>query len=180
MGTRHVTMVIKEEKPVVSQYGQWDGYPSGQGLTVLRFLKTRSLNKFKKKLELVHLATDEDIKELEDWFKSIGVDDGWMTSDQANLFHQKYPLLTRDNGAEILFMLQDNKEKVFLQEANDFAHGKDGGFGCEWVYVIDLDKNELQVHDGSINVIPTKTYSLDKLPAPKKFCKDLEYVEEDN
>lgn len=50
MGTRNLTVVIKKAKPVVAQYGQWDGYPSGQGATVLNFLKSRN-NERRTKLE---------------------------------------------------------------------------------------------------------------------------------
>ena len=38
MGTRNLTMVIHKEEPKIAQYGQWDGYPSGQGSTALKFL----------------------------------------------------------------------------------------------------------------------------------------------
>ena len=39
MGTRHLIIVWYKGKYRIAQYGQWDGYPSGQGLRVLRFLK---------------------------------------------------------------------------------------------------------------------------------------------
>ena len=37
MGTRNLTCVVLDGKYVVSSYGQWDGYPSGQGKTILNF-----------------------------------------------------------------------------------------------------------------------------------------------
>lgn len=197
MGTRNLTMVIKGEKPVVAQYGQWDGYPSGQGMTALKFLRSKSLDKFKKKLELIRFATDEDVAEVESFMKSIGVNDGWMDMDQAGKYHQAYPFLTRDNGAQILQMIQDNKDPIFLTDSSDFA--KDSLF-CEWAYVIDLDKNTFEVYEG-FNESPLedgerfhgdkkedseyfpvraiKTYSLDELPTPTQFLKDLEPVEEE-
>ena len=39
MGTRNLTMVISNGKTKVAQYGQWDGYPDGQGMTALSTLK---------------------------------------------------------------------------------------------------------------------------------------------
>jgi len=38
MGTRNLTMVISDGKTKIAQYGQWDGYPSGQGADILAFL----------------------------------------------------------------------------------------------------------------------------------------------
>jgi hypothetical protein len=38
MGTRHLIKVIYNKETKVAQYGQWDGYPDGQGLTILNFL----------------------------------------------------------------------------------------------------------------------------------------------
>ncbi len=38
-GTRNLTCVVVGGEYKVAQYGQWDGYPSGQGLTALNFLR---------------------------------------------------------------------------------------------------------------------------------------------
>lgn len=41
MGTRNLTAVYLDGQYKVAQYGQWDGYPEGQGITVLTFLRDK-------------------------------------------------------------------------------------------------------------------------------------------
>ena len=41
MGTRNITRVIQNGKMVVSQYGQWDGYPTGQLKTIVDFVRNK-------------------------------------------------------------------------------------------------------------------------------------------
>jgi len=41
MGTRNLTCVVSGGKYIIAQYGQWDGYPSGQGVTALEFLRKK-------------------------------------------------------------------------------------------------------------------------------------------
>lgn len=50
MGTRNITSVIMNNKQVVCQYGQWDGYPSYTGVKVLEFLRDADLKRFKNAL----------------------------------------------------------------------------------------------------------------------------------
>lgn len=50
MGTRNITSVIMNNKQVVCQYGQWDGYPSYTGVKVLEFLRDADLERFKNAL----------------------------------------------------------------------------------------------------------------------------------
>ncbi|KAH0393586.1 hypothetical protein KCU89_g12258, partial [Aureobasidium melanogenum] len=38
MGTRNLTLVYYNGQYRIVQYGQWDGFPDGQGLNVLSFL----------------------------------------------------------------------------------------------------------------------------------------------
>lgn len=39
MGTRHLICVSHNDQCKVAQYGQWDGYPAGQGVNILAFLR---------------------------------------------------------------------------------------------------------------------------------------------
>lgn len=58
MGTRHLTLVQHNNEMKVAQYGQWDGYPKGQGKTVLEFLHKANMDKFKKQLAKVRFTTN--------------------------------------------------------------------------------------------------------------------------
>ena len=53
MGTRHLIAVQKDGEYKVAQYGQWDGYPEGQGVRVLEFLRNTDIELFKKRLSNV-------------------------------------------------------------------------------------------------------------------------------
>lgn len=59
MGTRHLTCVVKNNEYKVAQYGQWDGYPSGQGVNILNFLKEMSQEKFLKGIDNCFEPTEE-------------------------------------------------------------------------------------------------------------------------
>lgn len=197
MGTRNLTMVIQNEKPVVAQYGQWDGYPKGQGYTVLEFLRKVDLEKFKDKLKNVRFCNKKDEAAIKRFMKKIGCPDGWMTSEQAALYHKEYPYMTRDHGAKILDLIMKSEGEVLLQDSSDFAG--DSLF-CEWAYVIDLDKNVLECYggfnkkplnederfkdaqttdSGYLPITCIKKYPLDKLPTKRQFVKDLESEEEE-
>ena len=196
MGTRHLIAVMVDGNYKIAQYGQWDGYPSGQGFDVLDFLRTADLDRFREQLKLVRFANKDDEKEKQEFFDSIGSSNGMLNMDQASLFHRKYPLLTRDNGAKILEMVYGLSKPAFLDDALDFA--MDSLF-CEWAYVIDLDKNVLEVYEG-FNKEPVmrgrftsnipdrqgyyciklkKTYPLDDLPDNDTFIKELDPPDEE-
>lgn len=148
MGTRNLTMVIHQQEPKIAQYGQWDGYPSGQGSTALKFLfrmmNENKLDEFKKRLESLRWITKEEGEKLD------AMDD-WKS---------KYPYLSRDAGADILNAVLFNQMEVsegiagrkeipveveFLSDAREFAG--DSLF-CEWAYVIDLDNETFEVYEG--------------------------------
>lgn len=127
MGTRNLTCVYLNGEYKVAQYGQWDGYPSGQGATALNFLRSVDMGVFRVRVSKVTFYTDEEIEELDK--------------------NGKFPVyLGRDTGAEILnvVMKEDN-----LKLVNSVKFAEKSLF-CEWAYVIDLDKNRFEIYKGFV------------------------------
>lgn len=198
MGTRHLIAVQVDGEYKVAQYGQWDGYPSGQGARILEFLRNH-----KKKLpafaEAVRACSEMSEEDYEQAWVDCGAnpDSDFVTMDVSEKFHQRYPHLSRDCGADILnHVFNAGKDGLKLRYALDFA--ADSLF-CEWAYVIDLDKNTFEVFKGlnttpldpserfaSLPVEPSniknqyyqvklvQSYDLDKLPTVEKFVSTLE------
>jgi len=134
MGTRHLTMVVMGQKPVIAQYGQWDGYPDGQGATVLNFLETMLEKNMREKLAKCRFMTPEEIKKSNATLKESG-------KDLADMF----PLLTRNLGAGILQAVYDNdQDEITLLDEQNF--GLEGM--CEFAYLIDLDKATFEFYTG--------------------------------
>lgn len=148
MGTRNLTVVIKGGEVRVAQYGQFDGYPTGQGETIRKFLASKMKRQvFERKLEQITLV---DQPELTKMWQSIGVDvdsdHGYVTQVEADRFNARWPLMQRNIAGEILERIQNwPDDKIVLSNQIEFAND---GLMCEWVYVVDLDKNTLEVYTG--------------------------------
>ena len=187
MGTRHITAVVLDGKFVVSQYGQWDGYPIGQGSTVLDFLKDTNLDDFKEKLEHIREFTKNEISHIEEKYP-----DDWP---------MVYPQLTRNTGAEILTLIDEADGNISIQLDLEFPY--DSLF-CEWMYLINLDTDELEVYRGFNKELITEgrflskdipesamgkkdyhpvklvmTYDFERLPSTDQFVSDLEIEDDD-
>ena len=128
MSTRNLTIVILDKKVKVAQYGQYDGYPSGLGLGLINKLKTLNIEKFKEQVRKVEFITDTEFDALDE--------DTWLDI---------YPQFSNSvKGYEVMDYIMDNDN---LKLMNQYAFAGDGLF-CEWVYVIDLDKNRLETFEG--------------------------------
>ena len=185
-------MVVNESEVKIAQYGQWDGYPEGQGITLLSFLKENSnVEKLKQILPKVRFQNEDDLTKQEEFMQSIGVKNGWMDKEQAQKFKEKFPLHHRDVGGEILqTLVNDQKsEEIVLVNAYEFAG--DSLF-CEWAYVVDLDKKTFEIyrgfntsgiskedrfyrlHQSESTYYPVKiiqSFSIDDLPDTEEFIK---------
>ncbi|BCP56292.1 hypothetical protein K32_49090 [Kaistia sp. 32K] len=137
MGTRNLTCVVLGGEYKVAQYGQWDGYPSGQGLTALRFLRGMDKPQFTEKVAAISYLTQEQCDAIN---AELRDDSGLMGEGK------KYGHLSRDRGADILNIIsQADTGGISLLDSLTFA--ADSLF-CEFAYVIDLDKGTFEVFRG--------------------------------
>ena len=154
MGTRNLTAVVKDGEYKIAQYGQWDGYPEGQGTTVYHFIKGEgNLVKLENNLVNVRWATDEDYTKVNETIGSG--EEGWITIEQGEQMKVLFPAFSRDTCADILELVAEAEGEVVLSNNQDFIN--DGM--CEWAYTINFDTNELEVQG-----IDTITFPLGGLP----------------
>ncbi len=150
MGTRNLTIVQHDGQYKLAQYGQWDGYPSGQGITILSFLR----NEFNRDLFINRLNSCKNLTraEVENLFVTEKLKDEYISnSDKFDImFKNKYPTLYRDLAGESLSYIQKSTSEVLISNSINFA--ADSLF-CEWAYVIDLDVNMFEVYKG-FNMYP--------------------------
>lgn len=177
MGTRNLTIVKVDGKTKIAQYGQWDGYPTGQGKTVAEFLQNMDLEKFKDQVRSLKWITN---KKLEDRWVEAGADrdSDHVSMAIADKFTELYPWLSRDVGAQVLDMVHNGvyvKEELMMiagdyqtrkivtsnikvdRVKNDRAFLKDTLF-CEYAYEIDLDKEVVKFYAGSTKPFKTVAF----------------------
>lgn len=143
MGTRNLTAVYLDGEYKIAQYGQWDGYPEGRGMTVLNFLRSMDEGKFRQALRN---SSYIEAGELTALWKQYGADDnGSISLDDAARMDRDYPQFSRDTGADILYMVQNHPEGLKLQNSISFAAN---GLFCEWAWVVDLDKRTFEGYRG--------------------------------
>lgn len=190
MGTRNLTVVVSEGQTRVAQYGQFDGYIEGQGVTCLEFLRDKMNSTFKEKLLQCSWITDE---EYDNYMVECGAkaDAEWVSIEVSDRFKERYFHLHRDCASNVLELIQNSSTGLQLQDAVNFA--ADPVF-CEWAYVIDLDKNTFEVYtsndeeltkndrfyyltkdseNGNDAVKMVKSYSLYDLPTNEQFVHDF-------
>ena len=157
MGTRNLTKVIdKAGQVVVAQYGQWDGYPSGQGLNALYHATAHK--QIEEGLSRVRWATEKELSEIYSKFEKMNQ----LGTDDFKNFNLLYPNLTRDTCADILGVVAWSIGEVILVDQSDFE--KDGLF-CEGVYTIDFQKRKFISWYGK----KTVEFDLDNLPSKEEY-----------
>ena len=184
MGTRNLTAVMINDEYKIAQYGQWDGYPEGQGVTALKFLHEVNMEKFKEAVSKTRFLTKDELQAIGSKYGSE-----WL---------HHYPQLGRDHGAEILQLVYDGVTEL----KNSISFAGDSLF-CEYAYVIDFDTDTFEVYQGFnreplINsrfnsdspelekgagyepVKLVKAYSLKQLPSTESFLKDFSYNEDED
>lgn len=205
MGTRHLIAVAVDGEYKIAQCGQWDGYPEGQGVDVLKFLsESKNIELLREKLKRVRFldfgGQDKDFIEAYEKNSPIYVGDPDPRTEEQRHWFDTY--IDRGLGAKILNSVAYSEDDEILLK-NSIGFAGDSLF-CEYAYVIDLDANTLEVYNGFneneitegrfVSGDPTfdidasskyepvtliKVYSLDNLPDRDTFISDLVPNEED-
>jgi len=184
MGTRHLTVVVKDEKVRVAQYGQWDGYPDYTGIGILEILR-EDLDNIINGLDNC-LWVDDGIREnmhkhIEEVSKT-SIEGNWMTLEQSEVYQDLYPEQHRSTGYRILKIVADSQTPLYLTNSFDFAAET---VFCEWAYVIDLDNGKFETYEsgthqtrqgifarlGNKTVNMVATYDLGELPSDEEYMK---------
>ena len=157
MGTRNLVFVYYQGRFVLAQYGQWDGYPEGQGFTILAFLQTPlNIERLKAGLAHIYIATEEELGSIQAKLDETERTDKQAAEEAGNVMVASYfargdalaricPSLSRDTGAKILEVVAQAtaEERVPVELDEEFVHD---GLSCEWAYVVDIDAELLEVY----------------------------------
>ena len=199
MGTRHITRVIYKEEVIIDQYGQWDGYPTGQGMNVMQFVKEycadKKLQEFKERLEKSCLLmavggrycftgapiTDSLNKVEKLRHKNRYSSDWWKDPDVGCTKRElrEYMAASRDTGSDILYYLMEREKDGMQFYTDEYTHKmtKELDWQIEGMFIVDLD-NELVTIDwhGS-----TREYSFSRVQQMenKQIEKEMEEFEKE-
>ena len=155
MGTRHLTVVIKDNEIKLSQYGQWDGYFTYSGTKFLQFVKENlqskskrkqkyRIEKFGEKIDTLQKVDEKTIQEIRAIREKYSFDNTLNKSQFAIPFNIMFPQFSRDTGVEILNTI--NKIHAYMFNPNyKFPVSLDyDSVGCtEFANVINLDTQEI-------------------------------------
>jgi hypothetical protein len=153
MGTRHLQTVIdKKGKLRISQYGQWDGYPSGQGTDILNYLRGANLKRYQEQLEKIKPITAKKTKEVESF-------ENW---------NEAFYFLSRDCGSRLHYMIEWGAVPfVWLHDE------KVKKWGCAGFYTIDFKRNVFISEYEDV----TRVYALNELPTNEQYLLDMKEKE---
>lgn len=170
MGTRGLTIIKIDGEVKVAQYGQWDHYPSGQGIVILRILRKivedGELDQFKEKVRSMNWLTKAQSEAL----------------DKTKDWDEKHPYLSRDCGGKILQAIHYGTleigseysgkktvpiEIIGLVDSSNFA--EDGLF-CEGIFEIDLDTGTYTACGQS--------FQIESLPSEDEFLNQFKKEED--
>lgn len=173
MGTRHMQRVITKEGDIkVDNYGQWDGYPDGQGKDILKFLRECDLEKYNEMVSKLREATQEDFDLINQFVDEVkaSIKNKHVSFNEENDLYKTNPLwygLHRDCGSDIHQLIYDGVLPIVQLD------GEDGYRWSEWDYVIDLQKRVFNIKGHDFD----ETFDLDNLPTEEEFLNKFKEEE---
>jgi hypothetical protein len=156
MGTRSLICVYYKGRFVIAQYSQWDGYPEGQGKTILQFLQVwANIERLKNGLQYIAVLEDDEVESIYNAVaKAQRNNSGHDSNCKCGKPHghpgQLPPSLSRDTGAKILELIAQATADSYVPVYLNLDFVNDSLF-CEWAYVVDLDNDVFEVFASSVS-----------------------------
>lgn len=168
MGTRGFVGFVSDEKETIT-YNHWDSYPSGLGLTVLRFVKRLAedgefLEAYRVKARDIQHVTD-DVPPTRDQVVELIKFANLNVSTQSAA--EWYVLLRETHGHPRLIL-----DVGYAEHSPNWP--LDSLF-AEWGYVVDFDRQVLDVYQGFQKTRPTAGRWAGLSPAPRWEGDDTGY-----
>lgn len=175
MSTRHLTVAVKNNKIVLSQYGQWDGYFTGAGLDFLEFCKklqnkdeeytNYNIKKFAEKFIYVKEANKEILNKIDEVASMFSRDTSKNTTNYAIPFTNLFPSLSRDTGVDILNIINnlDTNSMTSWKKIDESKGNEDDNYKeikMKYPIIIDLDKEGYCEYANVINLDTKEIYML--------------------
>lgn len=167
MGTRNLTKVIDKNGEVrVAQYGQWDGYPSGQGVNMLSFISEyKMLDKIEKALVKCRFVSEGEMGAAYDVYSD---EPKWAElREDFSGYSIAFPSFSRDTATDILKVIVYSNEEVILWDDREFENDD---LMCEGVYTLNYQTKTFISTHGGVSV----SIEFDKLPTPENYLKSFE------
>lgn len=162
MGTRNLTKVVDANGVTkVAQYGQWDGYPAGQGAQALYHAHNAKM--IEAGLARVRWAEQDELDAI---YASLP-DMNYLGTADSDKFSLMYPNLTRNTCADILGVVAYSVGEVILVDNSDFEQDE---LFCEGVYEINFQTKEFISTYGGVTV----KFNLDSLPTREIYLESFE------
>ena len=187
MGTRGAFGFFKDSKGKIT-YNHYDSYPEGLGVDILEEIKGFTIEEMKESFDNIKLILNSEEQPTEEEIKNF------MTYSNPTVGGQGANNTEIKTYYQLLRNLQGTLKPYLTNEVNlmiDSESFLEDSLFCEWAYIINLDKEVLEIwegfqktpqenryklkdHDGEyFNCALIKEYPLNNLPTKKQFLKDL-------
>lgn len=168
MGTRHLTVIKKDNEYKLISYGQWDWYPSWQGKNILELLRDMDMVQLMDNVDTMVPTNDVHVSTL---------------CKASKNWEKDYPQFSRDTGTKIIKLIYDTPNLPILDPKQEgVLEDMKPNVWIEYSYIVDLDQSTLEVHTGTPldkkgkPNTPVKSYDLHNLPTTEQFLLDINAI----
>ncbi len=135
MGTRHLSIIKKDNEIKLCQYWQWDWYPSWQGVNILAILHRIDIPTLMDNVDTLIPTSDTHVDTL---------------TRASTHWEKKYPQFSRDTWTNIIQLIHDTPNlKIFDPKRAWVLDDMQPNFYIEYSYLVDLDNDRLELYVGT-------------------------------